>query len=98
MAIMIQSTSEHILPRSFPTGRAYSSDVERRAERLRRILADIDFALGIEIQKLKRESGGKQLVPAQVEALREAHRQRRKPYVQKLAGLSASAGCKPVVD
>jgi len=98
MAIMIQSTNGHMHPRSFPTDRAYSSDVERRAECLRRILADIDFALGIEIQQLKRENGGKQLVPAQIEALRETHRQRRKPYVQKLAGLSASAGRQPTAS
>jgi hypothetical protein len=54
--------------------------------------------LGIEIQQLKRENGGKQLVPAQIEALRETHRQRRKPYVQKLAGLSASAGRQPTAS
>jgi hypothetical protein len=95
---MIQSTNEHTHSRSFPAGQAYPSDVERKAERLRRILADIDFALGIEIQQLKRENGGKQLVPAQIEALRETHRQRRKPYVQKLAGLSASAGRQPTAS
>ena len=95
---MIQSTNEHMHPRSFPAGQVYPSDVERRAEPLRRILADIDFALVIEIQQLKRGSGDKQHVPAQIEALREGHRQRRKPYVQKLAGLSASAGRQPTAS
>ena len=95
---MIQSTNEHMHPRPFPTGQAYPSDVERRAERLRRILADIDFALVIGIQQLKRGSGDKQHVPAQIEALREGHRQRRKPYVQKLIGLYASAGRKPAAN
>ena len=92
---MIQSTNEHMHPRSFPAGQACPSDVECKAEPLRRILADIEFALVIEIQNLKRGSANKQHVPAQIEALREGHRQRRKPYVQKLVGLYASAGRKP---
>jgi hypothetical protein len=95
---MIQSTNEHMHPRSLPAGQAYPSDVEHKAERLRRILADIDFALVIEIQKLKGGSGDEQHVPAKVEALREGHRQRRKPYVQKLIGLYASAGRKPAAN
>ena len=95
---MIQSTNEHMHPRSFPAGQAYPSDVEHKAERLRRILADIDFALVIEIQQLKRGSGDKVHVPAQIEALRKAHRQRRRPYVQKLFGLSANAGRKPAAN
>ena len=95
---MIQSANEHMHPRSFPAGQAYPSDMGHKAERLRRILADIDFALVIEIQQLKRESGDKVHVPAQIEALRKAHRQRRRPYVQKLFGLSASAGRKPAAN
>jgi hypothetical protein len=95
---MIQSTNEHTHSRSFPAGQAYPSDVECKAERLRQILADIDFALAIEIQQLKRGSGDKQRVPAQIEALRKAHRQRCRPYVQKLFRLSASAGRKPAAN
>ena len=95
---MIQSTNEHMHPRSFPAGQAYPSDVECKAEPLRRILADIDFALAIEIQQLKRGSGDKVHVPAQIEALRKAHRQRCRPYVQKLFRLSASAGRKPAAN
>ena len=72
--------------------------MECKAEPLRRILADIEFALVIEIQQLKRGSGDKQHVPAQIEALREGHRQRRKPYVQKLVRLYASAGRGPVAN
>ena len=93
---MIQSTNEHMHPRSFLAGQAYPSDVEHKAERLRRILADIDFALAIEIQQLKRGSGDKQHVPAQIEALRKAHRQRCRPYVQKLFRLSARQAVSPL--
>ena len=95
---MIQSTNEHMHPRSFPASQAYPSDMDHKAERLRRILADIDFALVIEIQQLKRGSGDKVHVPAQIEALRKAHRQRRRPYVQKLVRLYASAGREPVAN
>ena len=94
---MIQSTNEHVHPRSFSADQPYPPDVGHKAERFRQILADIDFALVIAIQQLKRENRGNQLVPAQVEALREAHRQRCKPYVCKLAELSANAGIKPTV-
>ena len=83
---MIQSLHEQ--PRGFVPCPVPASDVERKAERFRQILADIDFALTIEIEKLERREGDLDTVPALIEVLKEAHRRRRDPYVRKIAELA----------
>ena len=83
---------QSLLDREQPTdvlGRPlHAPDVERKAERFRQILAHIDFALTIEIEKLERRDGDPDTVPALIGVLKEAHRMRRDPYVRKLAELA----------
>lgn len=92
---MIQSLHEQ--PRGFVVRPIHASDLERKAERFRQILADIDFALTIEIEKLERREGDLETVPALIEILKEAHQKRRDPYVRKLAELAIQPADKPAM-
>lgn len=90
---MIHSTNPFALPTSSPPARVSASDLERRVEKWMRILADLDRALATEVAKLSRLVNDEEPAPVWIEALKEARRQRREPYVQGLAALHArSAG------
>jgi hypothetical protein len=85
---MPQLSREHTRLDFARGGQVYASDVRRRIANLHQILADIDFALAAEIEKLKLREGDSERVPALIETLREMHQQRREPFVRRLAELS----------
>ena len=61
----------------------------RRIANLNRILADLDFALAVEIEKLKGQEGHSERVRALIDTLKAKHQQCREPFVRRLAALSA---------
>jgi hypothetical protein len=69
---MPQLSREHTRLDFAQGGQVYASDIRRRIANLHQILADIDFALAAEIEKLKLREGDSERVPALIDVRRLA--------------------------